>query len=135
MKINISDSLTIKEIQDKFSNKYPYLKLEFFSKSHRIHAGSRKENMISTDTKIKDCRSQHHIGSLDIYPKTTVAQLEKQFQEIFGLFIQVFRKSGDVWIETTVTDDWTLEKQNSEAESFFNDVQERNKINRNNLLL
>lgn len=127
MKISISDSFTIKEIQDKFSKKYPYLKLEFFSKSHRIHTGTRKEFIISTDTKLEDCRSQHHVGTLDIFPKTTVAELEKQFQDIFGLFIQVFRKSGDVWIETTVTDDWTLEKQNTEAESFFNDMQVRNK--------
>ncbi len=135
MKISISDSLTIKDIQDIFSQKYPYLKIEFFSKSHRIHAGSRKEFIISPETKIKDCRSQHHTGTLDIFPQTTVAELEMNFQEIFGLFIQVFRKSGDVWIETTVTDDWTLEKQNTEAESFFNDVQIRNKTSRNQLLL
>jgi hypothetical protein len=135
MQISISDSLTIKEIQDKFSKKYPYLKIEFFSKSHRIHAGTRKEFMISPETSIMDCRSNHKIGSLDIYPNTTVAELEKQFQDIFGLYIQVFRKSGDVWIETTVTDDWTLEKQNTEAESFYNDTQTRNKTNRNHLLL
>lgn len=135
MKISISDSSTIKEIQEIFNKKYPYLKIEFFSKSHRIHTGTRKEYIISPETKIKDCRSQHQTATLDIYPKTTVAELEKNFQDVFGLFIQVFRKSGDVWIETTVTDDWTLEKQNSEAESFFNDVQERNKSNRNHLLL
>ena len=135
MKINISDSMTIKEIQDIFSNKYPYLQIEFFSKSHRTFAGSRKENMISSDTNIRDCRTQHHIGTLDIFPKTTVAELEIFFQDVFGLFVQVFRKSGDVWIETTVTDDWTLEKQNAEAESYYNDVQVRNKTNRNHLLL
>ena len=89
MKISITDSLTIKEIQDKFSKKYPYLKVEFFSKSHRIHAGSRKEFMISSDTNIQDCRTQHLIGSMDIFPKTTVAELEKEFQDKFGLFIQV----------------------------------------------
>lgn len=135
MKINISDNMTISEIQEKFNQKYPYLKIEFFSKSHRIHAGSRKEYMIAPETSIKDCRSQHETKSLDIFPKTTVAELEQKFQEVFGLYIQVFRKSGDVWIETTVTDDWTLEKQNTEADSFFNDMQTRNKSNRNQLLL
>ena len=31
----------------------------------------------------------------------------------FGLSAQVFRLSGDVWLETTSTDNWTLEEQNS----------------------
>ena len=88
MKINISDSMTINEIQDIFSDKYPYLKIEFFSKSHRIHVGSRREYMISSDTNIRDCRSQHHIGTLDIFPKTTVAELEIFFQDVFGLFVR-----------------------------------------------
>ncbi len=125
MKIKITDSSTITQIQDSFSKKYPYLKIEFFSKSHRIHTGTRKEFMIDPVTKIADCRTLNKTGELEILPETTVAELEKTFADTFGLFIQVFRKSGDVWIETTVTDDWTLEKQNSEAESFYNDMKNR----------
>lgn len=135
MKINIKDSLRIKDIQDAFTQKYPFLKIEFFTKAHKLHGGTRKEFMISSDQKIEDCRTLSNTGELDIYPLTTVAELEKQCKELFGLYIQVFRKSGDVWIETTVTDDWTLEKQNSEAESFFKDMQSRNKTDRNHLLL
>jgi len=135
MKINISDSSTIKDIQEVFTKKYPYLKIEFFSKPHRLQVGSRKEHMIEPEIMIKDCRSKHKNGSLDIYPNNTVAELEKSFQDEFGLSIQVFRKSGNVWIETTVTDDWTLEKQNAEAESFFNYMEEKNKVKRNPMIL
>ena len=42
----------------------------------------------------------------------TVGQLEKAFRERFGLNMQVSRKSGPVWLETTVTDKWTLRQQN-----------------------
>lgn len=80
--------------------------------------------MIPANLILKDCRSVHNKGSLEIHPYTTVMDLEQEFQDSFGLSIQVFRKSGDVWIETTVTDDWTLAKQNEEAESFYNAVQE-----------
>jgi hypothetical protein len=111
MKIKITDSSTITQIQDSFSKKYPYLKIEFFSKSHRIHTGTRKEFMIDPATKIADCRTLNKTGELEILPETTVAELEKTFADTFGLFIQVFRKSGDVWIETTVTDDWTNKTQ------------------------
>jgi hypothetical protein len=42
----------------------------------------------------------------------TVGELEQSFRDIYGLATQVFRKSGNNWIETTETVDWTLEKQN-----------------------
>ena len=39
------------------------------------------------------------------------------FGEVYGLGVQVFRKSGNVWLETTVTDSWTLKEQNDQGES------------------
>ncbi|MBK7233326.1 MAG: hypothetical protein IPH93_13950 [Saprospiraceae bacterium] len=124
MKISIKDSLTIEEIKDQFSKKFPYLKIEFFTKPHKKFTGSKKENMIPTDVTIGESRSVHSIGELIIDEHTKVAHLEKEMLEKFGLFAQVFRRSGKVWIETTVTDDWTLEKQNTEAESFIKDIRE-----------
>lgn len=123
MTITIHDQLSIDELQQQFNSKYPYLKLECFTKPHGIHSGSRKENMIPSSTLIKNCRTKHNEGKMEINPDHTVAQIEKSFQDIFGLYVQVFRKSGNVWIETTVTDDWTLEKQNSEAELFHKDME------------
>jgi hypothetical protein len=46
----------------------------------------------------------------------TVEELEKSFLVKFGLNVQVFRKSGKSWLETTITDKWTLEKQNTQGE-------------------
>lgn len=135
MKIVINDALSIREIQELFSARYPFLKIEFFSKEHSKHSGSKKELMIPANQILKDCRSIHNKGNLEIHPSTTVMDLEQEFQNTFGLSTQVFRKSGDVWIETTVTDDWTLAKQNEEAESFYNAVQEAKKTDRNQLLL
>jgi hypothetical protein len=41
-----------------------------------------------------------------------VAELEKEFFEKFGIAMQVSRKSGKIWIETSKTDDRTLKAQN-----------------------
>jgi len=41
--------------------------------------------------------------------------VEKDFESL-GLFAEVFRKSGNVWIETSLTNDWTLQQQNLEGE-------------------
>lgn len=35
MKILIKDTLTIEEIKEKFTHKFPYLKIEFFNKPHK----------------------------------------------------------------------------------------------------
>jgi hypothetical protein len=39
-------------------------------------------------------------------------QLERLFEQEFGLHVQVFRKSGNIWLMTTVSDSLTLEEQN-----------------------
>jgi len=50
----------------------------------------------------------------------TVAEMEERFRDIYGLGVQVFRKSGTIWLETTVTDGWTLEDQNKQGEALSN---------------
>jgi hypothetical protein len=42
----------------------------------------------------------------------TVIELEKTFEEMLGLSVLVYRKSGKLWLETTMTDNWTLAQQN-----------------------
>jgi hypothetical protein len=44
-----------------------------------------------------------------------VSKVEMGFQESFGISVQVFRKSGKVWLETSATDCWTLEEQNEQG--------------------
>jgi hypothetical protein len=42
-----------------------------------------------------------------------VNELENIFQQKFSLSAQVFRKSGNLWLETTMTDNWSLLQQNN----------------------
>jgi hypothetical protein len=44
-----------------------------------------------------------------------VSELENLFEDKFKLSVQVFRKSGKSWLETTFTDGWSLKKQNQEG--------------------
>lgn len=55
----------------------------------------------------------------------TVLQLEKDIWEALGIAAQVYRRSGDLWIETSLTDDWTLNRQNKEGEAFSKLMLER----------
>ena len=46
--------------------------------------------------------------------KKYASELEK-FAKEFDLFIQVFRRSGNLWLETTATDNWSLHHQNEQG--------------------
>ena len=63
-------------------------------------------------------------GDLLIEPTTTVKQLEQIFENEYSLHVQVFRKSGRTWLETSVTDDLTLEEQQVKAANSENVHQE-----------
>lgn len=122
MKITISDNRKIFTIQEEFNAMFPYLRLEFFSKPHKMGETSPKREMKSGNKTLGECRTLHNDGVITITPAMTVVELEQSFKKIFGLNIQVFRKSGKVWLETTVTDAWTLKEQNEQGEALSNVV-------------
>jgi hypothetical protein len=101
--ININTESSVKNIQVQFNSLYPFLKIEF----------------------LKSMASFINSGIININSKRTVAEIENEFKEKIGVPIQVFRKSGNVWIETTLTDDWTLEQQNKEGEQISSHFSER----------
>ena len=116
MKIKISDKRKISAVQKEFSEIFPYLRLEFFTKPTRSKGFDKKSLIASENKTIGECRKIHTNSSISITPGMKVSKLEQTFMDKFGLYVQVFRKSGRVWLETTMTDDWTLNEQNREGE-------------------
>lgn len=112
MKIHIEDNSLTNLIKEKFSRVYPFLKLEFFSKAHKEGEASKKEDIISSSSLLVDIRSKHNEGDFIITPQSKVSEVEQGFESQFGIHVQVFRKSGNLWLETTSTDGWTLLEQN-----------------------
>ncbi len=113
MKISVTDSTTITEIQKTFETQFEYLKLVFFKKPHAYKEGSAKKDALEGDIKLASLTNMR--GEFTIEETMTVNELESAFKEKFGLHVQVFRKSGNTWIETTVTDAWSLKKQNEQG--------------------
>jgi len=116
MKIAINDRRKIQAIQESFSEMFPYLKIEFFVKPHKAGVPSSKKIMKNSSKTIGECRTVHSNGTMTILPNMTVADLVDGFNETFGLFVRVFRKSGKVWLETSTTVNWTLEAENKAGE-------------------
>ena len=110
--MKISDNKTINDLQKEFSEIYPGLKLEFYTSEHKPHEATPRSKLISNNITLGSIRSEHAAGDIEIAPSMTVEQIETKMKSIYDLNVQVFRRSSDLWLQTTATDDWTLEKQN-----------------------
>lgn len=110
--MKISDNKTINDLQKEFSEIYPGLKLEFYTSEHEVHEATSRSKLISNNITLGSIRNEHAAGDIEIAPSMTVEQIETKMKSIYDLNVQVFRRSSDLWLQTTATDDWTIEKQN-----------------------
>jgi hypothetical protein len=116
MVLHISADRTIGELQSDFSESFPGLKLVFFSKPHRAYKGSAAKFLLEKkELPLHQISSNIKTGYLLLEPDMVVWQVERLFEEEYALHVQVFRKSGNTWLETSVTDDLTLEQQQAKA--------------------
>ena len=99
MILDTSKYKSIDEFQKEFNQTYPYLRIEF----------EHKKNGRTVMGKIP-------AGAIEINESTTVHQLQKSIKLLFGVPAQLLRKSGKIWLETTMTDHWTLLQQNQHGE-------------------
>lgn len=115
MKIHIHAQDTLETLQKSFTSAFPFLKMEFFAKPHEKGRPSEKHFMLNAKRTVDSCNPRISETTVSIPTAMTVMELESLFRDRLGLYIQVFRKSGKVWLETTATDDWSLFKQNLEG--------------------
>jgi hypothetical protein len=115
MILHITEQLTVNDLQQEFAKRFPFLKIELYLQQHEAGAGSKADTALRHDIKLGEATGNLKSGSIEVTGLTTVAALEADFQNTFGVAAQVFRKNGDYWLQTTATDNWTLAEQNSRA--------------------
>ena len=77
--------------------------------------------LIPAHRKIGDSKLSIPDADVEISEDMKVSDLEKLFKDNFKLAVQVFRKSGNLWLETTMTDNWTLLQQNNHVRELSTD--------------
>jgi len=112
MRLHIAPNRLICDIQREFNKVFPYLKLEFFNNRSFSRSDFSSSQLIPNNKKIGDSQLVITDGDIDITEEMKVIELERIFKQDFSLAVQVFRKSGNLWLETTMTDDWSLHQQN-----------------------
>lgn len=108
LSLNLLNALTVGAVQQRFSRVWPHLKLEFY-KQIELN-GIRITKRLESDHPLKGSAPS------PINSDTTVAQLKTVLSGLTGYAVRVFRKAGSLWIETSLTDDWSLRRQNEEGQ-------------------
>jgi hypothetical protein len=101
----------IQKVQEEFNRAYPYLKVEFGRTSHPPAIGM--ETMLQhTDEQVRESARDILNKDARMSDNLKVSDLETALGHLFGTTTQVYRKSGNFWLETRMTRDWTLKQQN-----------------------
>ena len=114
MKIDITNARTIREIQEDFQKEYPFLRLVFYKPS-KAKNPTQAAQIISGDIAIGLIRRIQADNELNIEPDRSVEEIENDFKNIFGLHAEILRRTGNTWIQTSLTRHWSLERQNMEG--------------------
>lgn len=105
MTLGIEKGRMVKELRQHFTTIYPYLTIQFIKK-----VSGKEEAMLDNEL------FQSHPVVINIDKNQTVGKLEEECFSKTGLKAKVYRRFCNVWIEATLTEDWTLEQQNEEGQ-------------------
>lgn len=112
MFLHIVDSMTVEEVQDRFNECFPFLTIEFFSVPHKRFQSTDVQFRFDPKEQIGDIRTNHTKGAMEIKSWFTVARVEKELWEKYGLHAQIYRLSPDgEAVQTTTSDEFTLHEQ------------------------
>ena len=124
MSLEISDDHSIVLVQSRFNHYYPFLKVVFFERDMQIFVKERSFKPVMDITRmLKEFRIDHNsLFNIEVKKEMKVNEIETLFEKTYGLRAQIFRKSGNVWLETTVTGNWSLEEQNRQGQLITNQM-------------
>lgn len=115
MNISISSTTTLAQIQQQFSQRFPYLKIEFFIDENGDNVLTANEMIRNHRLPLADVAKNKLTESIEIHGSNAVFELEMLFCKGLGIDAQVFHKRGQNWIATTTTDGVTLDVLNEKA--------------------
>ena len=124
--LHITRNRLIDDVQQDFNRHYPFLKIEFYEPNNGDGRSHKRQHLLHSMPVVRAGLLKN--GDIQLNDSMTVGQLEKIFRTEFGLSAQVCRKSGALWLETTMTDGWTLKQQNDHGKELSEPPKGRNAI-------
>lgn len=112
MTFHLSPGATVKQLKNQFAGLFANLKLEFFSQAHQARENSHPDYALRDSVAVGSISNITVKCHVEVSPWMSVADFEQAMRNRYQLFVQVYRKSGELWLQTTKTDNMTLEQQN-----------------------
>jgi hypothetical protein len=112
MHLEIHDDTTFRDIQDVFSNHFPWLRLAFYRHPHDRFESSDEKHALEPRMNVGAFKKTHVSGLLEILPLSRVRDVEQELQDRFGLPVQILRKDRNCWVQTHGLDDLPLKELN-----------------------
>lgn len=115
--LHITNKTSIKDIQNEFNNRYPSLWLAFYL-TPKNKVSFMFDTGIDPEKKLKEFCNSGTFEPINISEVRTVCEVKTDIKKRCGLEVHILRKCGNLWVDTTLTEDWTLAYQNSEGAQF-----------------
>jgi hypothetical protein len=109
MELNFNQNTTIGDLKKQFNQNFEAVRIEFYHHSHKDRSASAKEDQIKDQVALKDLIKTGKSIHLEFDRTIKISELEQIFEQDFGLHIQIFRKYGESWLQTTLSDHWSLQ--------------------------
>ena len=104
MKIHFTPETTLRELQESFTEQYPNLKLGFFVDLNDDNQYSQDELIKNEHSTLRMVNPKIGYGAISVSPSTKVMDFETEAFIQLGVDVQVFRRSGKLWLATKQTD-------------------------------
>lgn len=111
MKLEIKISDNLEAVNSQFMAMFTLLKLEFYRKDSKF----LKENMLNHNALISEINPNFKGFEFEMNVYQSVNEFEADLEDKLGFPVQIFRKSGKLWLQTIATDSWSLFEQQEEA--------------------
>jgi hypothetical protein len=94
MFLQINDSMSLEEVQDRFNECFPFLKIAFYSKGHKKFQASDKKYLYEGNCRIGDIRKNHYSGALEIKSWHSTAKVEMELSVLKKRKRKMKKKKG-----------------------------------------
>jgi sporulation-control protein spo0M len=105
--MTVNPNTTVNELMCQFAEHFPFLRLALYEgMGNKKRAASENEYVLKFGT-----------NSVEVIfeSSTKVRDFIDYLEKLLGWKVQILRSSGKLYIETSVTDQWTLDRQNQEG--------------------
>jgi hypothetical protein len=107
----------IRTVREHFAELYPYLRINFFRNKNNSHAITSQSIVFSDSVKLNEINPGFSGGTIGVSDDMSILEFENEFLRQFGLSVQLSRKSGNLWLDTVKTNQWTVKEQNDHGEA------------------